>query len=89
VWLVVDTSIVQDILELKQNIRVYFYLRNRRKKNQQKSSTTREYANATFSDEYANSGKLILDRNGFHIVWLWLLMLYNCRLHNKVKYQYV
>ena len=88
-WLFADTSIVEDILELKQIIRVYFYLRYRGKKNQQKSSTTREYANATFSDDYVNSGKLILDRNGFHIVWLWFLMLYNCRLHNKVEDQYV
>jgi hypothetical protein len=36
VWLFADTSIVEDILELKQNIRVYFYLRYRRKKTQYK-----------------------------------------------------
>ena len=88
-WLATDTNIVEEILELKQNIRIYVYLRYRRKKNQQQRRTTREYANATFSDDYVNSGKLILDPNGFHIVWLWFVMLYNCRLHNKVEDQYV
>jgi len=89
VWLAIDTNIVEEILELKQNIRVYFYLRYRRKKNQEQRRTTRAYANATFSDDYVNSGKLILDPNGFQLVWLWFVMLYNYRLHNKVEDQYV
>ena len=88
-WLVADTNIVEEILELKQNIRVYFYLRYRRQKKQQKGNTRREYVNTTFSDDHANSGKFILDPNGFHVVWLWLVMLYNCRLHNKIEDQYV
>jgi len=81
VWLA-DTNIVEEILELKQSIRVYFYLRYRRKKKQQERRTT-------VATDSVNSGKLILYPNEFQLVWLWFVMLYNCRLHNKVEDQYV
>jgi hypothetical protein len=83
VWLATDTNIVEEILELKQNIRVYFYLRYRRKKQQSDTTRVRGISPTMIS------GKLILYPNGFQLVWLWFVMLYNCRLHNKVEDQYV
>ena len=85
VWLATDTNIVEEILELKQYIRVYFYLRYRRKKKQQQSDTT----GVRGISLTMISGKLILYPNGVQLVWLWFVMLYNCRLHNKVEDQYV
>jgi len=41
VWLVADTNIVEEILELKQNIRVYVYLRYRKKKKTKETRSER------------------------------------------------
>ena len=49
-WFATDTNIVGEILELKQNIRVYFYLRYGRKKTGKKALPVLAFANPAFTD---------------------------------------
>ena len=49
-WFATDTNIVEEILELKQNIRVYFYLRYRRKKTQHQGLPMLSFANPAFTE---------------------------------------
>ena len=54
-WFATDTNIVEEILELKQNIRVYFYLRYRRKKTQYQGLPVLAFANLAFADADADA----------------------------------